>query len=385
MTAIRKREWTTKAGVEKAAWLVDYRDSQGKRRAKQFAKKKEAEAWRVPAEFQVSQGIHTADSQSVTLREAAKLWLAYAENEGLERSTVSSYEATARLHITPILGKAKLSKITRPMIEEYRDELVRTRSRSMASRAISYLIQIINEAMRRGLIAHNPAKGVSVKQTRKEKVEIPARDELRAIINACGEKELPLILTDIFTGLRASELRGLAWTNIDFTAKTLSVTQRADLWNNIGSPKSSAGFRTIPLPDSVITALRKWKLACPPSKFDLVFPTSKGTPQSYSNLMKRVIFPLQVRAGVAVPALDKDKNPKLDEAGKPVLTGKYSLHAFRHAAASSWIDQNIDLKRLQTWMGHEKIQITIDTYGHLLKDSEKDAAIANEAEKALLS
>ena len=73
----------------------------------------------------------------------------------------------------------------------------------------------------------------------------------------------PFILTAIFTGLRASELRGLRWADVDFEARALHVRQRADRFNSIGPPKSEAGERTVPLPPLVVNVLREWKLACP--------------------------------------------------------------------------------------------------------------------------
>lgn len=383
--SVRKRNWTNKKGEKKSAWLVDYRDNVGTRRAKQFDRKKDADAWYTSAAWQVSQGVHTADSQSITVDEAARDWLSTAEYEGLEQSMLASYEATARLHIRPLLGKTKLSKLSRPMIEEFRDRLIQTKSRSMAQRAIRYLVQILNDAVRRGLIAVNPAQGVAVKRARKEPILVPTQQELLAIIAACDSENKAFFLTAIFTGLRASELRGLAWSNINFADKTLTVTQRADAWNQLGPPKSSAGNRTIPLPERTLNALKEWKLACPVSELDLVFPAKNGTPQNYSNLMKRKIKPMQVKAGVTLPSLDKTGKVKVDSDGAAILRGKYSLHAFRHAAASAWIDQNIDLKRLQSWMGHENIQITIDTYGHLMHDSAKDAAFAAVSEKELFS
>jgi len=375
--SIRRRRWVTKKGEERVRWLVDYTDNSGKRRAKQFKRKKDADAWSTSAAWQVSQGIHTPDSQSISVEEAVNYWLVRARNDELERSTITSYEAAARLHILPFLSHIKLSKLSRPMIEEFRDKLLQTRSRSMAQRVIRYLVQILNEAMSRGLIAINPAKGVTVRQGRKEPITIPSKDEQLAIIDACGCEERAFFLTVIFAGLRASELRGLAWSNIDFVQQTVKVTQRADSWNQIGLPKSKAGSRAIPLPDSALNALRAWKLASPYSKMDLVFPSNNGTPQSYSNLMQRKIHPIQIEAGVSVVSTDKH--------GGKVHKAKYGLHAFRHAAASAWIDQNIDLKRLQSWMGHENIQITIDTYGHLMHDSAKDAAFAAASEKELFS
>jgi integrase len=60
-----------------------------------------------------------------------------------------------------------------------------------------------------------------------------------------GSKILGCV-TAIFTGLRASELRGLTWDDVDLDRRVLTVRQRADRWNTIGSPKSDAGKREVP-------------------------------------------------------------------------------------------------------------------------------------------
>jgi integrase len=67
------------------------------------------------------------------------------------------------------------------------------------------------------------------------------------------------------------------------------------------------------------------------------------------------------------------------------MEARYGFHSLRHAAASAWIKQRIDLKRLQVWMGHSGIQLTLDTYGHLLTDASGDAALIAAAQDALLS
>ena len=57
----------------------------------------------------------------------------------------------------------------------------------------------------------------------------------------------PILQTAVFTGLRASELRGLRWEDVDLVKCELHVRQRADRYNQIGRPKSEAGERTVPL------------------------------------------------------------------------------------------------------------------------------------------
>ena len=364
MPAIRKRSWTDGKGQAHQAWLVDYRDSAGRRRAKQFARKKDAEAWSTTAAWQVSQGVHTADSQSITVKAAADLWIKRAENEGRERSTIKQYRELARLHVVPLIGAEKLSKLSMPAVEAFRDALVASRSRAMAGKAVRALSSILTEAQRRGLVAQNVAKGVKVIRPSRDrpKIIIPTKVQLRAILDHAGGDFRPMLLTAIVTGLRSSELRGLRWQDVDLKAATITVGQRADQWGTIGSPKSKAAYRTIPIAPAVVTELREWKLRCPKGELGLAFPNGEGGVIHHTNLLRRQYRPAQVAA----------------EIGKP-----FGLHALRHAAASAWIKQGIDLKRLSTWMGHSSVQITLDTYGHLIVDGDSDRMLASASVEGL--
>ena len=76
-------------------------------------------------------------------------------------------------------------------------------------------------------------------------VDIPAPAEIRKLIAHLDGRWRPLVMTAIFTGLRASELRGLRWSDVDLKRNELHVRQRADYYREIGALKSEAGERTI--------------------------------------------------------------------------------------------------------------------------------------------
>jgi integrase len=385
MATIRKREWLSPKGEAKTAWLVDYRDGQGKRRSKQFARKRDAEAWNTKAAWEVTQGTHTADAASITVAQACQFWLDRAVREDLEESTRKGYDQRVRLHIKPVLGDEKLSRLSRPKIEMFRDLMVETRGKAMAAMIMRALSSIIGEAQRRGLVAQNVALGVRVKRSSRERepVVVPTKAELQAILKTASDSERPILTTAIFTGLRGSELRGLRWTDIDLKAGTLTVAQRADFRGTIGAPKSKAGYRTIPLPPALIAELKRWKLRCPNGKLGLAFPNGVGNVEMHSNIQQRLFDPCQIRAGVCDPVLDDQGEPRLDEDGEPVLASRYSMHALRHAAASLWIERRVEPKRVQSWLGHASIQLTFDTYGYLFAATESDAAVASAIEAEL--
>lgn len=261
--SVRKRTWTGPKGQPKEAWVVDYIDQQGKRRLKTFQRKKEADAFAATARVEVREGTHVADSGSVTVETAAAFWIASAKAADLERSTIVQYQTHLDLHIQPLIGAVLLSKLTLPLIRKFEDDLRDAgRSPAMVRKIMGSLGSLLADAGERGLVMRNVVrdlrgrrrKGKDRQAEKRQKgklkvgVDIPTRQEIKAIVDHATGRWRPLLVTAIFTGLRASELRGLRWEDVDFEARAIHVRQRADFYNAIGRPKSAAGERTVPLP-----------------------------------------------------------------------------------------------------------------------------------------
>ncbi|MDM9629516.1 tyrosine-type recombinase/integrase [Rhizobium sp. S152] len=396
--SVRKREWKTPKGVEKSAWVVDYVDTTGIRRLKTFQKKKEADAFSATASVEVREGTHVADSASVTIEKAGKLWIASGENAGLERSTVDQRKNHLQNHIVPFIGSTLLSKASVPSVREFEDRLrSEGRSAAMTKKVLTSLGSIFGDAIERGLGSRNPVrdirggrKGRERRSERRQKgrlevgVDIPTRDEIKALIAALEGNWRPLLLTVIFTGMRSSELRGLRWQDVDMKRAEITIRQRVDQYRKIGKPKSEAGIRTIPVPPLVISALKQQKLK-QANGTDFVFANPDGDSRSHSNVVSKGLQPAMVRAGVTV------NSGKKDAKGNPILAAKYpGLHALRHFYASWLINRKEDgglglpPKMVQERMGHSSIVMTMDVYGHLFPRTDDGTELA-EAASSLLS
>jgi integrase len=254
--AIRKRTWTTKKGTQ-PAWLADYKDADSQRHRKSFPTQREAKQWLARTTVEVQEGTHTPDSATVTVSEAAQLWLKRARREGLEKSTIRQYEQHANLHICPGEGgfvvnghpfaEIKLSRLTKPIIEGFRDHLIEHNSRELARKILVSFKSILNEAKRKGLFARNIAEDITIEEDhrRKSKVsagrDFPTRVEVQKLLATAADPYRPFLVTATFTGLRASELRGLRWDDVLFAKRVIQVQQRADLWGGIDAPKSRGG------------------------------------------------------------------------------------------------------------------------------------------------
>jgi integrase len=380
--SVRKRTWVTRRGETKEAWVVDYTDQQSTRHLKTFERKKDADAYAQQAGVDIRAGVHT--STKTTVAQAGQKWIEDAKHR-LEPATVESYAQHLTDHIIPLLGAVKLSQLTVPVVRDFMDRLrAGGRSPAMVKRVVGDLGAILADAQGRGLVAQNVVRSLSRRRERQAErrhkqnlrvgVDIPTTAEVRGIVEHARGRWRPLLLTAIFTGLRASELRGLRWSDVDFRRSELHVRQRADRYNTIGKPKSAAGERTVPMPPILVNTLREWKLACPKSEHNLVFPTGTGAVDYHANIVTRGLMPTQIAAGIVT------------KSGEAKYTG---LHALRHFYASWCINRREDgglglpLKVVQHRLGHSSIQMTADVYGHLFPSGDDGAELA-AAQKALL-
>jgi integrase len=249
------------------------------------------------------------------------------------------------------------------------------------------LSSILTEAQARGLVAQNVVRARGKQQKKgngraklEVGVDISSLDEIRRLIPHLTGPRRALLMTAIFTGLRASELRGLRWTDIvlpkppkaheEPKSGEIHVRQRADQWKTIGAPKSAAGTRTVPIPPQLVKILREHKLACPNSPLGLAFPNARGNVDDLPHIVQRTLQPAMIAAGLVTAD------------GKPKYTG---MHALRHAYASCCIYRKVDgglelpLKVVQARLGHSSIAMTADVYGHLFSRGDDGKELADAA------
>jgi integrase len=376
--SVRKRKWSTRLGERKEAWIVDYADGQGDRHIETFAKKKDADAYHDKVRVDVRQGMHTAPSKAATVAEAAREWIKRVEANGMrgdgpaERSTVRQYRQHVDLHINPRLGHVNIAKLTHVRVEAFRDELLEALSRPLARKVLTSLKSIL-KAAKHGHVADDVTIGDSKRNRRKIEAgrDFPTPEEIKRLINAAPDlKRRTLLLMASLAGLRASELRGLRWSDVDLKSAELNVRQRADRFGDIGAPKSHTSVRTIPLAPDLVGGLKEWKLACPKGEAGLVFPTSTGAIEHHKNMLRGLETVM-----LAARVVDKDGRPK------------YAMHAFRHFFASWCINpkdrggRGLATKEVQELLGHSSIVLTMDVYGHMFprRDDRKELAEATAA------
>lgn len=175
-------------------------------------------------------------------------------------------------------------------------------------------------------------------------------DELETLLKACKPSERILYLCYLLTGLRDKEMRYLTWRDIDFRTQVVRVTRKA----LYGFKPKNKEEREVPVPATLIAALKKYKGTKKLLPDALVFPNEKDRPDKRHEFkLKRIAFHANLNCGQCV---SKHGN----KCAEGPYCSKFFLHKFRHTFATRNLQDHVcDIKTLQNWMGHKDLASTM--------------------------
>ncbi len=229
----------------------------------------------------------------------------------------------------------KVGAITASRLEAYKTH--RREQGTMVStinRELNTIKAMLNKAVAWGALSESPAKSVQKFKEPRRKVRYLTTDEIKVALKASNDRLRPILETFLHTGLRRDELIHLAWTDIDFKNKLLSV-QSKDGWN----PKDYE-VRHIPMTAHLVRLLQGF----PKRDGTFIFRNGGGNKLDGNVLSRdfRVVF-----RGCGI------KN--------------VSVHTLRHTFASHLVMNGADIYTVQKLLGHSSIKTT-EIYAHLAPD-----------------
>lgn len=193
-------------------------------------------------------------------------WKNFVLNGEHKQSTIDYYRSMSR-RILVAFEDTKITNITSLEIEAFLSSLIRENlSPATRHHHRRILTNIFNYAHRHDIIEKNPMNSVAAIKPGSKRVEFLAPDQAFALIAAL--KEAPkqwqcMITIYILAGLRRGEAVALQWKDIDFDAGLLSVskavTYSKESGTSVGTPKTEAGIRVLPLSQAALDQLKDWK------------------------------------------------------------------------------------------------------------------------------
>jgi integrase len=318
-----------------------------------------ARKWRTQAANALEDGTLKGDT-TTSVKEAADQFIAGARSGSIRNrvgspykpASVRGYDRSLHLHVLPALGHLRLTDVRRRHVQTLVDDLIESGlAGSTVRNACDPLRRIFDRALKRDLVAVDPTDGIEWPASSRSRDRVADPKEAQRLLEALPEDARALWATALYSGLRRGELRALRWTAVDFDKGVLSVERGWDDVEGDQEGKTRAARRRVPLVPELRTRLRSHQLASGLRDSALVFGVSAGEPFDPSTVRRR--------------ALKAWRNAGL----KPI-----GLHECRHSFASLMIAAEVNIKALSTYMGHTSVATTLDLYGHLLPNSEDEAA-----------
>lgn len=329
------------------AWRVQYRSPDGKNRTKQgFRTKNEAQAW---AEKNATT-IRTGDwidpnAGKVTIGELGARWLEMQTH--LKPSTLRTTEQTWRIHVKPRWGDTPIRAVRASEVQHWLSNT--ERSASIVRKNHAMLSQILDMAVRDGIVKSNPAKGVTLPRKAKARKVYLSWEQLSAFANECGDNA-PIVWLLGTVGLRWGELAGLQVQDVDVLRRRITVRRNAVTVGSevkIGTPKTHES-RVVAVPRFVM---------------DMLVPLMDGKAQDAWVWCRADGSPLRVPSNHTwfYCALKRcmEKDPDFP---------RVTPHGLRHVAAGLMIHAGANPKIVQRQLGHASAAMSLDVYSALWEE-----------------
>ena len=224
---------------------------------KTFATLAAAKSWRADAVGGLRRGTLRAPVPT-TLNQAADAWLTGARagtirtrsGDRYKPSALRGYEAALRQRLLPEFGGYRLASLERRDIQDFADRLLAEGlDPSTVRNLLMPLRSIFRRAISRGELAVNPTVAIELPAVRGRRDRVAAPAEAAALIASVPERDRAVWATAFYAGLRRGELQALRWTDIDLKKGPIKVERGWDeKAQQFVPPKSSAGRRTVPVP-----------------------------------------------------------------------------------------------------------------------------------------
>jgi len=270
--------------------------------------------------------------------------------------TAAVYRGYLRREVVPRIGAMRVADVRPVHLQKVLDAALKS---GLAARSVVQVHRILHaafkQAVRWQLLSVNPSDGVTPPKLESPALVTPSPEEVAELL---GEVEEPCrvpIAVAAATGLRRGEVAALRWADIDLDSdhpclRVQGSLQRVDGELVVFPPKTARGLRTVPLPASVVPALRQLRADQAERRLlagegwhdgGFAFDRGDGLPLSPDGL-SHAFLEARKRAGI----------------------DKVRLHDLRHAWATLQMAHGTNARVVSDVLGHAHVSFTMQVYSH---------------------
>lgn len=259
------------------------------------------------------------------------------------------YRSLIDTHVAPAIGHVPLARLSAADVDALTSGVQEHRSAQTAAHVRRVLIGALRKAVRDRLVQYNVAAESEAVRVDRPKIDGMSPEQARAIVEAFADHSLePLVTLALDSGARLGELLALRWQDVNFDDRTIRI-ERTWQRDRFEPPKTKKSRRTIGV-SARTTAL----LAATPTPIDrsaLLFPNGEGKPLDATGVTR------------AFQAVLKSHGIR-----------SMRFHDLRHACATLALAAGVPIHVVSERLGHSTVQITLDTYSHVIPSQRGDLA-----------
>jgi integrase len=365
-------------------WVVDWYDESRKRHIEQADPSTREQAEKRLAEI-VHAGKRAVTNQ--TFKEYGEWWLENCARDEIKESTYEEYSAVLEKHLYPIFGAKLMSKIRRKDVRQLvADKRKAGFSRSTIRNILAPMRGMYNQAIDDEELQYNPAANVGrinkrrkhdggnweVKETKK--LNTLNRAEVSKFLKTTLEHaphHYPAMLCAFRTGMRKGELIALKPMDVDLNGRFIEV-RRTFYRGRITPPKGNEPRRvdmSIQLTNALDELIGKRKAEALTRELQKPIAERRKPEEVINAVMEGWLFTTPVGTQLDPSNMRKVFHALLTKAE----LRRIRFHDARHTYATLLIQQGESLAYVKDQLGHSSIQITVDTYGHLVPGGNRQA------------
>ena len=266
-------------------------------------------------------------------------------------------ESRLRRYLIEPLGGKELSSITTPMLQKLLDDQ-KSKSKSFLKKLKDKITAFFEAAEEENLLSRNPCKRLYLPECEDKKRRALTEKERRVFLTAAEQHRHGLLFMFIYyCGLRPGEVRVLMPDDIDFKARTVTVSRALDnKTGRIKEPKTESGYRTVPIPDGLFNRLSQkhsTKFLFQGERTEKPIST-----KAYTRAWKAILNLMDLEMGAKTY-----RNKIIPESS--VVDRDITPYYLRHTYCSMLAENGVDIKTAQYFMGHSDISVTANIYQHV--------------------
>ncbi|MGD6898653.1 tyrosine-type recombinase/integrase [Bacillus infantis] len=337
----------------------------GKRKQKTrsgFRTKKEAQAALAEMVSNVEKGSYKEPNKRLFKDFAIE----YIENIYVNKVRASTFERTSNLitnQILPWFQNATLEGIDQFLVHDfYKTKKEEGYSSSYIQRMHELIRMLLRVAYKWELIEKDIASLIEPPRIQKKEIVTWSIDQVNEFLKFTKHSRYyPVFFLAAYTGMRKGEILGLHWSDIDFEEKTIRITKTLYKIKDqylINEPKTKNSIRTIYIDDDILRVLKRQKVKqnLEKLKFGSVYQD------------KNLVF-AQEDGGYVYPSA---VNSLFARFTKQLEHPEIRFHDLRHTHATILLQMGVNPKIVSERLGHSTVQITLDTYSHILPSMKID-------------